>query len=331
VNRPAGWHAGLGPADLDARARQGALDLPPPGGGHTAERFAELEAWGREDLTLARLVEGHADAAAICAEAGVAAPAGLLAVWASEGPGSQLEAERRAGGWWLAGDKRYCSGSTLVSHALVTARSPDGPRLLVLPTHSSGLAFDRSGWVAPAFAGTATATMTAAGVLLGPDAAVGPPGWYLSRPGFWHGAVGVAACWAGGALGLADVLRRSGGAAPLGGDPHALAHLGAVDAAGWSMEALLAAAAGEIDGDPDDRAGRGRERALIVRHEVEQRCLDVVERFGRAVGPGPLAFDAAVARRVAELTLYLRQGHAERDLEELGRLRATRAGAPAEG
>jgi hypothetical protein len=33
-----------------------------------------------------------------------------------------------------------------------------------------------------------------------------------------------------------------------------------------------------------------------------------------------LAFDASCARRIAELSLYLRQSHAERDLERLGAL-----------
>ena len=54
---------------------------------------------------------------------------------------------------------------------------------------------------------------------------VGDPGAYLTRPGFWHGAIGVAACWLGGARAVAEPLYRRAS------DPHALAHLGAVDAA----------------------------------------------------------------------------------------------------
>ncbi len=58
----------------------------------------------------------------------------------------------------------------------------------------------------------------------------------------------------------------------------------------------------------------------MVRHLVERAATDVLDRFGRATGPALLAFDAAVARRHAELTLYIRQCHAERDLEAIGRL-----------
>jgi hypothetical protein len=41
-------------------------------------------------------------------------------------------------------------------------------------------------------------------------------------------------------------------------------------------------------------------------------------RVGRALGAGPLAHDEAHGRRVADLTVYLRQHHAERDLAQLG-------------
>jgi hypothetical protein len=36
------------------------------------------------------------------------------------------------------------------------------------------------------------------------------------------------------------------------------------------------------------------------------------------LSPRPFAFEADSARRIAELNLYIRQCHAERDLEELG-------------
>jgi hypothetical protein len=59
---------------LESRLREllhsGALDLPLPGGGETALRHQRLAAFGREDLTLARMVEAHNDAIAILAEAG---------------------------------------------------------------------------------------------------------------------------------------------------------------------------------------------------------------------------------------------------------------------
>ena len=52
-----------------------------------------------------------------------------------------------------------------------------------------------------------------------------------------------------------------------------------------------------------------------------------MERAGRALGAGPLCHDAGHSRRVADLTVYLRQHHAERNLAELGAAVAERGTA----
>jgi hypothetical protein len=48
----------------------GRLNLPQPGAGRTRERWAALAELAEEDLSLARLAEGHTDALAILAELG---------------------------------------------------------------------------------------------------------------------------------------------------------------------------------------------------------------------------------------------------------------------
>jgi hypothetical protein len=53
-------------------------------------------------------------------------------------------------------------------------------------------------------------------------------------------------------------------------------------------------------------------------------ATDVLTRTGRALGAGPLGHDEAHSRAVADLTVYLRQHHAERDLARLGELVAER-------
>ncbi len=59
--------------------------------------------------------------------------------------------------------------------------------------------------------------------------------------------------------------------------------------------------------------------AKRVRATVARAVDEVLARAGRALGPAPLALDAAHAKRVADLQLYVRQHHAERDLASLGR------------
>ncbi|WP_395812212.1 hypothetical protein [Archangium minus] len=46
----------------------------------------------------------------------------------------------------------------------------------------------------------------------------------------------------------------------------------------------------------------------------------MLRHTGRAVGAGPYCRDARVARRMADLPVFLRQSHAERDLEALAGL-----------
>ena len=141
---------------------------------------------------------------------------------------------------------------------------------------------------------------------------IGRPHWYLSRPGFWHGAIGPAACWAGGALSLieaaAQLARKY---------PHSRAQVGALQALGWALNAYLDRTGQEIDADPEDKTGEARTRSLKVRPLIERACTEVLDRFGRATGPQLLAHDAQAARQHAALTFYIRQCHAERDLETI--------------
>ncbi len=56
---------------------------------------------------------------------------------------------------------------------------------------------------------------------------------------------------------------------------------------------------------------------------VADAAETVLREVGHALGPAPLAFDEEYARRVADLTLYVRQHHAERDLAALAGMVST--------
>ena len=286
--------------------------LPLPAEGKTALRHRRLLEFGREDLSLARLAEAHWDAVAILAEAGrLPQPHALYGVWASEVPGTSLAYDPSQE--VLNGTKTFCSGGQLLDRALITAGGAEPWLLDVdLREHSKSIRFDDSAWKTTAFAETHTSAVTFNAVHASRKDAVGDQGWYLRRPGFWHGACGPAACWAGGAVGLIDYAGQQSRR-----DPHTLAHLGAMQANAWALHAYLEKAGDEIDAQP---AGGelARIRALTLRHLVEQACTDTLRRLPRAYGPRPLAMDASISRRYQELDLYLRQSHAERDLEALG-------------
>lgn len=287
--------------------------LPLPAGGDTAARHERLFEIGHEDLSLAKLAEAHWDAVAILQEAGrEPADGALYAVWASEIPGQSLSLRETALGFAVSGVKQFCSGAGLVDRALITVGHP-AQRLvdLDLRHNITRVQFDATGWQTDAFRLTQTSSVTFAEAVVEPHELVCEPGWYLERPGFWHGAIGPAACWAGGIAGLLDFALESKRR-----DPHTQAHVAAMHANVWAMKSFLLTAGNEIDRERLD-VKAAEVRALTIRHLIEQAATDTLRRFARAFGPYPLAMNAATASRYSEADLYLRQSHGERDLESL--------------
>jgi alkylation response protein AidB-like acyl-CoA dehydrogenase len=218
-------------------------------------------------------------------------------------------------GWRLSGTKQWCSLADRVSHALVTADvAGAGPGLFAVPMRHHGVRVDASGWVSRGLRDVTTSTVVLDDV---PASQVGPPGWYLDRPGFAWGGLGVAAVWFGAAAALAGALWRAAGRREP--DQVALWQIGACDVALHGALLALRDAASEVDAGRADGAA-GRVLAARVRAQVAACAEEVLTRVGHALGPAPLALDAEHAARVADLTVYLRQHHAERDLAALGRL-----------
>jgi hypothetical protein len=306
--------------DIDAAielAREFGTMLAMPGRGPaTVERWAVLAALGRQNLTVARVFEAHTDALAIRAEAGESLSGeSTWGVFAAETSSDRLVAEFGADATVrLTGVKPWCSLGHALDCALVAAHRPDGARqLFAVDLRQDGVeASPPQTWAARGLRTVGSGPVRFGGVAA---RAVGEPGWYLDRPGFAWGGMGVAAVWFGGALGLADTLRRAASARR--GELNDL-HVGVVDAALHAAGCVLAAAADTIGAGEADRAA-GTLLALRVRQVVADAVEQVLRQVGHALGPAPLAFDAEHAARVADLQLYVRQHHGERDLAALGR------------
>jgi hypothetical protein len=339
--------------------------LPLPASGRTLWRWRFLARVAARDLVLVKLFEAHADALAILADLDREgtilraaqeqvdhAPA--WGVWAAEPPDAQLHGRTdSAGNLKLSGRKAWCSGAAAITHALVTYRTADNsPALACVCLRDPGIEITGEGWHAVGMADTGSVDVCFDNVAA---RAVGAPGAYLQRPGFWHGGAGIAACWYGGVLPLADALMKKVAARE---DPHALAHLGRIDYSLRQTRALMHETARAIDqcaqaharartgigagtrGDAEARVGAGlhaqpdagsnsgsdavldlaRAQALRLRAAVEGTVLLVIAAFGNALGAAPLCRDVSLAHRYADLPVFLRQSHAERDLAELGRL-----------
>jgi hypothetical protein len=298
--------------------RSGQLQVPLPGSGLTAQRWRRLSDLTAVDVVAGRLAEAHADAVAILAELGGRAPCAdeLWGVWAAEASDAVVTAHGAGDASVLDGTKAWCSGAGMCTNALVTAHLTDGRRgLFAVDLRGDGVRPLKATWRNAGMADSDTRSVQFSGA---PGIPVGQPGDYLSRPGFWFGAIGVAACWLGGARAVAAPLyrRAAGGSA----QQYQLAHLGAVDATITAAEATLALAAEHVDADPFNRSGSAELTARRVRAVVEKAVDETLGRTDRALGPGPLCLDEHHARAVADLTVYVRQSHAERDLAALGLL-----------
>lgn len=315
--RAAGGHAAAALPVADAAAAALEDLAAGSGGGAPPRGLHELLAGLAEiDLTVARVVEPHLDALLILREAGVAAGPGRWGVYAAEAPDALLTASRVGTGWRLDGAKAWCSLAGLLDRALVTARTPEGPRLFAVELRSAGVTVaNPQHWAARGLSTVVSTSVHFAAVAGEP---VGAAGWYLRRPGFAFGGIRVAACWYGGARAIRNHLRASL-AARAEPDPIRQVSLGRADVACWSAALALEHAATVIDtgrlaaGGADLLAARAR---AVVAEAVET----VVRESGHALGPVPLAFEEAHARRVADLQLYVRQHHAERDLAALANL-----------
>lgn len=295
--------------------------LPLPGQGHTLDRWRAFAAVGSYDLGLAKLFEGHTDALAILAELGAPTVAieGRWGVWCADPPDSHVQA-RPSGAQTLYGPgaavqlhgrKAWCSGAADIEQALVSAWLPDRQRCLVaVRMQQSGIRVDTDRWRAVGMAASASYDVhfnDVAGVL------VGAPGEYLSRPGFYHGGAGVAACWYGAAVRIASALQHKH---TLGRDPHGQVHLGAIDVVLAGARQLLREAAECIDTDPASPCFPAVQRARLA---VETAVEEVLRRVPRALGPGPLCMERDLACMVADLPVFVRQSHAEHDQAALGR------------
>ena len=298
---------------------------PIPGGGSTVRLWELLASTAAADVGVARILEPHLDALAILDQASSTLSGNALdqigvgetstwGVYAAEGPESTLTGTLEGGTWMLSGVKPWCSLAQNVSHSLVTARTTDGAlRLFAVKLKAPGVEAETGPWHSRGLRQVVSAPVSFARV---PAVPIGAEKWYLNRPGFAWGGLGVAACWWGGAIGIARALYDS--ATRREPDQLACAHLGAVDTRLNAARALLAEASTAVD-DPEAEPDLVTVVTRRTRNLVAEAVESTITRVGHALGPALLTQNEEHARRVADLQIYVRQHHAERDDASLGR------------
>lgn len=289
--------------------------LPSPGGGETLQRWRALSDVALHNMSLAKLYEGHTDAVAILQELdAVSAPIQeCWAMWAAESPSHRVRVltQDGTGQTVISGTKFWCSGARVAKRALLTAWLPDEPECQLVSVNMSdpSIRIASDAWSSPGMVEAHASEVVFDQV---PATLVGRPGDYLRRPGFWHGGAGIAACWYGGTLAVADKLYKfmQHGDALHPGRPYLACALGKVDRVLGGLVALLHQSAAWIDANPEANA---MAVALRARQAAEAAAMSVLEETGRALGATPFTRDAAFARAVADLQLFIRQSHGDRD------------------
>ena len=243
---------------LRALINAGGLDLPLPGSGQTLQRFRALGKLGELDLTVARLGEAHADAAAILAELGgaVVGPGELWGVWAAEPPNGRVAAVADAGDgtWRLEGRKAWCSGAagTAMRSSRRMPRTARGCSRSTSPSPAWRPSTTRGRCPRCAAATPAVSTSSRQPPNRRPTRELRRPAGLLARCG----------------RGRRGLVRRRGRGRPCAAAAHGrrpLDDLGwftsARSTARWVGRGRVGAAAAAIDADPRDDEGAGPPRS----------------------------------------------------------------------
>ena len=272
--------------------------------------LSALHATGRQDLPLGRLLEGHVDAVQIVQRYGNAAQVArlrdalaggaMLGVWNAALPEGPLTL---AGGR-LTGGKSYASGAGVLTHALVTAQTAAGMRLLLLDLAAVPPAIDRDWWRTTGMQRSETHQVRWHAADVPADALIGELDVYVREPFFSGGALRFVAVHAGGVAALCDRSRDHLIATGRADDPFQAARLAELfllaDAAAG---AVRHAATRWFADDGEARLARVAAARLTVSDAAERAILIAQQ----AVGLSGHFLAHPLAATLADLPVYLRQ------------------------
>ncbi|EAR50271.1 Acyl-CoA dehydrogenase [Oceanicola granulosus HTCC2516] len=283
---------------------------------------ARLIRVAEDDLSLARLVEGHANALALIAVHGTpeqitsaraeAARGRLFGVWGADGAEPVALLDGR-----LSGGKRFASGLGIVARALVTAGSGAAQRLVLVDATDPGRQRPET-WDMAGMQDTLSGDFDCAGLPAPEAALIGPPGAYGQEPHFVGGVWRIAAVQLGGALGLLGQVRDMLAAR---GQLEAEAHM-----ARLAPVLFRALAAGEMVRETAEAvAAPGVEPEAAVARAIAARLL--TEEIGQAaiaaaeqsVGLAMFAADSPVGQTARDLACYMRQAARDAFLQRAAR------------
>ncbi|MDO6587662.1 acyl-CoA dehydrogenase [Salipiger sp. 1_MG-2023] len=312
-----------------ASVRPAAAGLEDCGPHELARRLRDAAAI---DLSLGRLLEGHANALRLVMTYGDDADRAALrsdlkagnifGVWGADAtPPVGTDGER------LSGAKRFASGLGIVDQAIVTTGSGAEQQLYLVDAtdperHDPGC-WDMSGMQA-----SRSGRFDCSDLAARP---IGPPGCYTTEPHFVGGTWRIAAVAVGGITGLLD---RAATQLRARNHLQADAHLLRLSPIALRVTAAWAAtlragryAQGASGAAAPEKAAVLSVSTRLLTEELGQDCIAAVER---SVGLSMFASDDDTGRHARDLACYLRQAARDAFLMQVGRVMLGRPGGMAE-
>jgi alkylation response protein AidB-like acyl-CoA dehydrogenase len=287
----------------------GGLGLGQPGrSAGLARLFCLL---GQASLPVARICEAHINALQLICIYGSPAQrrfaatqaqdGQLFALWVTDPPGE-------TGVKWqegrLEGGKAFCSAAGWAQQALITAHTPAGIQMLVVPTDA---ARPQPGRIAlSGMRAAVTGAMDFSGTPAGPDVWLGAPGDYLREPVFSGGAWRGSAAALGGLTQLLQLMRTELRRRCRDGDPHQRARFGRLAMAREAARLWVEQAGERACGDTA-AAEPVVAYVNLARLAVERLCLDAMQEAQRGLGLVAFLAGSPAERICRDLAAYLRQ------------------------
>jgi alkylation response protein AidB-like acyl-CoA dehydrogenase len=320
-------------ADFDALSEAGLLQasLPVSHGGHGFGEGGDgadylcrmLVALGEGNLAVARLYEAHVNALQLAFRYGTdemkqrcardAAANQLFALWVTDPAGGGVRLQASGGAFVLAGAKAFCSGAGAASRALITAATPSGIQMLIVPLEQARVIPSNIKLAGMRAAVTGSVDFT--GMNVSRADFLGAEGDYLREPvfsaGAWRGSAGAV----GGLTALvrlhrAEMLDRRRDA-----DPHQRARFGQLLMAHETARLWLRRAARRACLE-DGPAAEIVAYVNLARLAIEAACLDAVRLTQRSLGLGAFIAGHSAERICRDLAVYLRQPAPDETLDK---------------
>ena len=282
------------------------------------QMFRQLVATGRQDLSAARLYEGHINALQLVKRLGqpaqiervcsLAGDGSLLGVWGADAPGDPATIR----GSRIDGAKVFASGSDSLALAIVAAKDIDKKtQLFLMDMEQHRGRTDQSWWRAVGMRATHSGALRLADFELSDEDRLGAPGQYETQPFFGAGAIRFVSAQLGGLLAVWDAARQHLIATGRHIDPTQALRLGTMAADIEAAYAHVTHAYGRVAPAIDWEGSGGHpadaliaDMARVVVEDAAGRCISLA---GKAVGCAGWMETHPLCQAVQDLSVYLCQ------------------------